>query len=180
MEVADAIESSISSDTLAEFKADPRSTKAINNALSRAFHKSIKELSPVKEAQQKANRAEELWRKHTFSEPYDIYLALSGEVEARNVQTRMDMTAEERRRKSPQSTEDVSREHQIPVLPDNVGVWRVKSYSLNEDPNSEFAKAVITPKRSASNFKEAREQAKAFQGKQLIIHRQTSVTNNRS
>ncbi|WP_249963462.1 LPD38 domain-containing protein [Histophilus somni] len=41
-------------------------------------------------------------------------------------------------------------------------------YSLNEDPNSSFAKAEIKPERKAYTFSEAREQAKTFQGKELV------------
>lgn len=41
------------------------------------------------------------------------YRRLAGEVEARNVQTRMDMTPEQRRATPPWETEDVARPHQI-------------------------------------------------------------------
>lgn len=44
---------------------------------------------------------------------YEIYRRLVGETEARNVQTRMNMTAAERRQKAPWETQDVPDEHQI-------------------------------------------------------------------
>lgn len=44
---------------------------------------------------------------------HDQYKALQGEVEARNVQSRMNMTAQERRKKLLSETEDVAREDQI-------------------------------------------------------------------
>jgi len=45
--------------------------------------------------------------------PFGQYRRLSGETEARNVQTRMNMTPEERRASPPWSTEDVPRDRQI-------------------------------------------------------------------
>jgi len=44
---------------------------------------------------------------------YDAYQHISGEVEARNVQSRMDMTDEERRQSLASETEDVARDEQI-------------------------------------------------------------------
>jgi hypothetical protein len=51
-----------------------------------------------------------------FTRPWsarDAYRRLAGEVEARNVQSRMDMTPEQRRASPPWETEDVPREQQI-------------------------------------------------------------------
>lgn len=64
------------------------------------------------------------------------YHSLAGEVESRNVQTRLKMAETERKSRSPQSTEDVKRDDQL--ITHNAP----SSYILNEDPNSEFAKAV--------------------------------------
>lgn len=46
-------------------------------------------------------------------DPHDVYKSHAGEVEARNVQTRRDMTPEERRAKPPWTTQDVPDEDQI-------------------------------------------------------------------
>ena len=46
-------------------------------------------------------------------EPYSFYQSLGGEVESRNVERRLDMSAEERRRTLAEETEDVAREDQI-------------------------------------------------------------------
>ena len=46
-------------------------------------------------------------------EPLELYRRLAGEVEARNVQRRLTMTAEERRASLAEETEDVAREDQI-------------------------------------------------------------------
>jgi hypothetical protein len=45
--------------------------------------------------------------------PYETYRSLAGEVEARNVQTRMDMTPAERRARPPWETQDVPDDMQI-------------------------------------------------------------------
>ena len=57
-----------------------------------------------------------------------MYRRLAGEVESRNVQTRMNMTPEERLNTLLSETEDVSREDQI-VLMDGLGVSNLESNS---------------------------------------------------
>ena len=52
---------------------------------------------------------------------YKVYKAIAGEVESRNVQSRMNMTPEERLNTLLSETEDVAREDQI-VLMDGLGV----------------------------------------------------------
>jgi hypothetical protein len=54
-----------------------------------------------------------LLRAEIESDPYKAYQALAGEVEARNVQSRMDMDAATRRATPPWATEDVPRDQQI-------------------------------------------------------------------
>ena len=60
----------------------------------------------------------------------ELYQALAGEVEARNVQKRMDMTPEERRNSLASETEDVDRGDQIVM--NNGGT----SYSIVKDPET--------------------------------------------
>jgi len=62
-----------------------------------------------------ANRllAEKVRLIETLPDPSDTYRRLAGEVEARNVQTRMDMDAGTRRQTPPTHTEDVPRDQQI-------------------------------------------------------------------
>ncbi|PJG83755.1 LPD38 domain-containing protein [Caviibacterium pharyngocola] len=62
--------------------------------------------------------------------PDSQYMRMAGEVEARNVQERMDMTAEQRRQISPESTEDVARDSQIVSQQDGM------TYSLNENQSA--------------------------------------------
>lgn len=68
--------------------------------------------------------------------PEEQYMRSAGEVEARNVQTRMGMTAEERQMTSPLSTED------RPYHQQTVSFDYEPSYELDENANSGFARAV--------------------------------------
>ncbi len=74
----------------------------------------------------------------------ELYHALGGEVEARNVQSRLGMTAEERRASLASETEDVAREDQI-FLEDGLGVIMSESASETdlEDVNRRFNERLI-------------------------------------
>ena len=54
-----------------------------------------------------------LYIAYQANDDYNSYKSLAGEVEARNVQERMNMTSEERRKTLAESTEDVARKDQI-------------------------------------------------------------------
>lgn len=54
-----------------------------------------------------------LYNAYQANDDYNNYKSLAGEVEARNVQERMNMSPEERRRTLAESTEDVARKDQI-------------------------------------------------------------------
>lgn len=54
-----------------------------------------------------------LYNAYTKNDDFNSYKSLAGEVEARNVQKRMNMTPEERRKTLAESTEDVARKDQI-------------------------------------------------------------------
>lgn len=73
---------------------------------------------------------------------YDVYNKLSGEVEARNVQTRLGMTPEQRRLSLASETEDVSRKDQIfinnALSSDNTRNDIDNSKGLNEDTEIRF------------------------------------------
>ena len=64
-----------------------------------------------------------------FKSSVQMYLSESGEVEARNVQTRLDMSPEERRQSLAEETEDVAREDQT-FLQDALGTSESRA---NED-----------------------------------------------
>ena len=54
-----------------------------------------------------------LYNAYTKNDDYNSYKSLAGEVEARNVSARLNMTPEERRKTLAESTEDVARKDQI-------------------------------------------------------------------
>ncbi len=62
---------------------------------------------------------------------YDTYNALAGEVEARNVSERMDMTDEQRRQSLAADTEDVARDEQIVRFGNGVSMDEVKDDILD-------------------------------------------------
>lgn len=75
-----------------------------------------------------------LIEKFGLGESKDRYHELSGEVEARNVQSRLNMTPEERRKTLASETEDVSREDQI-FLYDSMGANSM-TIDENQDLNN--------------------------------------------
>ena len=89
-----------------------------------------------------------LYNAYQANDDYNSYKSLAGEVEARNVQERMNMTPEERRKTLAESTEDVARKDQI-----FLGVGDV-SFSLRDMADgkengaadmAEDLKSLITP-----------------------------------
>ena len=70
----------------------------------------------------------EIWNElpDSFNDRFEAYRSLAGEVEARNVQSRMGMTEEERRNSLAVETEDVAREDQI-FIEENLGVSKMGS-----------------------------------------------------
>ena len=77
------------------------------------------------------NEYQNLIEKFGLGESKDRYHELSGEVEARNVQSRMGMTPEERRNTLSSETEDVARKDQI-FLYDSIGS---NSMTIDENQN---------------------------------------------
>lgn len=61
------------------------------------------------------------------TDPYEAYRRVYGEVEARNVQARRDMTPEQRRRNFPLSTEDVPADRQIIGAPNDRAAPRLSA-----------------------------------------------------
>ena len=83
---------------------------------------------------------------------YELYQALAGEVESRNVETRIDMTPEERRNSLASETEDVNRDEQILM---NVGD---ASYSIVKDSEAIF---VLEQRKINNEFNDALEKQMA-------------------
>ena len=74
--------------------------------------------------------------------PYIEYSRLAGEVEARNVQKRMDMSAEERRASLAAETEDVAREDQIFLTGNGVDKPHWASLDLSKPLEGRIAETV--------------------------------------
>ncbi|MBQ2175865.1 MAG: hypothetical protein II453_12655 [Alphaproteobacteria bacterium] len=55
-------------------------------------------------------------------DPFELYKQLYGEVEARNTQSRMDLTEEERRAKTPESTQDIKNADAIVIFDDGTAM----------------------------------------------------------
>ncbi|MDR0507893.1 MAG: hypothetical protein LBH32_13905, partial [Dysgonamonadaceae bacterium] len=76
-------------------------------------------------------------QKHKYF-PYDSYNKTSGEVEARNVSLRINMTPEERRASLAEETEDVSREDQIFIYDGFGAAESLPGKDGNETPMPDF------------------------------------------
>lgn len=103
-----------------EFAQDKRTSKSMIQALGRASARARARLEPKQALQKTASKAATLEQTHRNASAFDIYHALAGEVESRNVETRQHMTEAERREKSPLNTASVPESQQIVILGDEM------------------------------------------------------------
>lgn len=96
------------------------SEQFVRDAIKDEFEKVIKQIRGLRaegkedEAKALAERNKALYNAYANEkDSYKNYKSLSGEVEARNVSERLNMTPEERRKSLAESTEDVARKDQI-------------------------------------------------------------------
>ena len=96
------------------------SEQFVRDAIKDEFEKVIKQIRGVRaegkedEAKALVERNKALYNAYANEkDSYKNYKSLSGEVEARNVSARLNMTPEERRKSLAESTEDVARKDQI-------------------------------------------------------------------
>lgn len=96
------------------------SEQFVRDAIKDEFEKVIKQIRGLRaegkedEAKALAERNKALYNAYANEkDSYKNYKSLSGEVEARNVSVRLNMTPEERRKTLAESTEDVARKDQI-------------------------------------------------------------------
>ena len=116
--LAQLLRDSVPKEAWDKFKADERQTKSIEKALDRDASKAREALEPYEAFRRKAAKAQGLELNTRYKNAHQIYSALAGEVEARNTQTRIEMTDAERQLKSPEETEDTPQSHVIVVMPD--------------------------------------------------------------
>lgn len=95
------------------------SPTTIRGEVKKRFNEVTKQIKQLR-AEGKEDEAKALIEKnrglydaYTKNDDFNSYKSLAGEVEARNVQERMNMTPEERRKTLAESTEDVARKDQI-------------------------------------------------------------------
>ncbi len=102
---------------------------SVKRIIGKIFSKKTGLLIDPSKAKQLLNKAD-----------FDLYQSLVGETQSRNVETRMDMTAEQRRNTTLESTEDVRREEQIVLFQGAKGAVEISQdgkaiiYALT-DPN---------------------------------------------
>ena len=91
----------------------------VRGEVKKKFSEVIKQIRQLRaegkedEAKSIVEKNRGLYNAYTKNDDYNSYKSLAGEVEARNVQERMNMTPEERRKTLAESTEDVARKDQI-------------------------------------------------------------------
>lgn len=91
----------------------------VRGEVKKKFNEVIKQIRQLRaegkedEAKAIVEKNRGLYNAYTKNDDYNSYKSLAGEVEARNVQERMNMTPEERRKSLAESTEDVARKDQI-------------------------------------------------------------------
>ncbi len=112
------IRQQIPADRWDQFENDPRTLKGMINAFRRQASKARDALSPMRDLERETNSAETVKKALDLASPYQVYRALAGEVESRNVQRRQHMTEKQRVEVSPESTADVRAEHSIVLTPD--------------------------------------------------------------
>ncbi len=135
LDAANLLRSEIPGGLLHDFRSDERTVKGMLNALQRQSSKASQALAPLRELEKDAKAIEAMAEAHRFSTSYSIYKSLAGEVESRNTERRMAMDDEQRKARSPESTEDVPRREQIVMSQDlqMLGGRRMGySYSLSE------------------------------------------------
>lgn len=95
------------------------SPRLVRGEVKKRFDEVTKQIRQLR-AENKENEAKALIEKnrglynaYIKNDDYNSYKSLAGEVEARNVSARLNMTPEERRKTLAESTEDVSRKDQI-------------------------------------------------------------------
>lgn len=105
----------IPDDVLASFRQDPRQLASMIAALRREAARAGKPLRERHRLNELATQAEHKSEAFRFKSNFDIYQALAGEVEARNVQSRLDMDAAARRQRFPADTADHRPYQQIVI-----------------------------------------------------------------
>ncbi|MCR5401186.1 MAG: Flp pilus assembly complex ATPase component TadA [Treponema sp.] len=109
-----------------------------------------------------------------YANEYEAYRSLSGEVEARNVQTRMNMTPEERLNTPLSETEDVAQEDQIVMFDGTVAASKITSRSQYLEGKTELTDEDILHLLDLPPEKEIRTQLKSYTDKEFTDYEKDS------
>lgn len=95
------------------------SPRLVRGEIKKRFNEVTKQIKQLRaegkedEAKALIEKNRSLYNAYTKNDDFNSYKSLAGEVEARNVSARLNMTPEERRKSLAESTEDVARKDQI-------------------------------------------------------------------
>jgi site-specific DNA-cytosine methylase len=112
------------------------SPRLIRGEVKKKFNEVTKQIRQLRaegkedEAKALVEKNRGLYNAYQKNDDYNSYKSLAGEVEARNVQSRMGMTDEERKNSLAEETEDVNRDEQIVMNGSDA------SYSIVKDPET--------------------------------------------
>jgi site-specific DNA-cytosine methylase len=112
------------------------SPRLIRGEVKKKFNEVTKQIRQLRaegkedEAKALVEKNRGLYNAYQKNDDYNSYKSLAGEVEARNVQSRMGMTDEERKKSLAEETEDVNRDEQIVMNGSDA------SYSIVKDPDT--------------------------------------------
>lgn len=114
----------------------------------------------------------------SFNDRFDAYRRLAGEVESRNVQRRMEMSAEERRSSLAQETEDVGREDQV-FLYDALENAEKDDVLYREDENETAPETAVQHDAGHSTVVSSADGAKILKDLDNTISEYKNKTSNR-
>lgn len=119
----------------------------------------------------------EIWKKlpKSFSDKYESYHRLGGEVEARNVQSRISLTEDERRAKLAEETEDVARKDQIFITENASGFYKIRPKQDERQSNVEEDDVLLRSEETKNRIEDLFYQAilGEFKGKPVSVGRLT-------
>jgi hypothetical protein len=152
-EAGRVIEGSIPDELLAQFRNDSRKMESMVKALSREAQRAREPVSQRDALKREAEKARKARENIARLDPYGVYRRLAGEVESRNVQTRRDMSADERSQRPPARTVDVDEDEIIVITG---GLQMQLPESMASDDGARFSQR---PDQGPTSSKQANEAA---------------------
>lgn len=132
---ADLIQQFIDPRVYQELNVSEASTKSIKGKLERRINKLYQEIAPTEAVKREVADFGSKVDRLMNASPSTIYMALAGEIEARDVEARIDMTPEERQRTLPYSSQDEYNDRAIVVRDNRLQAMSVKPENVGEYSN---------------------------------------------